>query len=244
MPTEHTLTRNCVYILKTGKNLFKIGKTRDLHKRLSAYHTHLPVLFRVIRQYPANNMTALEESLHIVFQHKRLKGEWFELNSQDLIICDNIARHFASLAEHDDSPGAPNSRRPQPLFPQTPSRHTEVDAAEAAATTNSDPLMQVTAANEKYLRDYSRVADDIRLGLTTDEIVELNEGAVNKTIIATVRRLLQYQTPNSQFLSEWSHIVGELQTGASENEIIKKYNGLVSRTTIRTVRRILRNQLY
>ena len=32
-------------------------------------------------------MDELEESLHIVFQHKRVKGEWFELNEDDLIIC-------------------------------------------------------------------------------------------------------------------------------------------------------------
>ena len=72
---------NCVYIIRTSKKLYKIGKTQDLKQRLSAYHTHLPVLFKVIRQYLSDNIDELEQSLHIVFQHKRVKGEWFELES-------------------------------------------------------------------------------------------------------------------------------------------------------------------
>jgi len=51
----------------------------------------------------------------------------------------------------------------------------------------------------KYLQDYSRIADDIKLGLSVQEIVELHEGSVSKTTIATVRKLLNYRTPNSQF---------------------------------------------
>jgi len=99
-------------------------------------------------------------------------------------------------------------------------------------------------ANEKYLHDYSRVAEDIKLGLSIKEIEELHEGAVSKATIQTVRRLLNYQTPNSTFLSEWFYIVNELEAGLSEDKILAKYTGLVTRTTIRMVRRILRNQLY
>jgi uncharacterized protein YerC len=216
------LVQNCVYILKTGKNLYKIGKTRDLQKRLATYHTHLPILFRVVRQYPAANMSELEESLHIVFQHRRVKGEWFQLNDQDLIICDNISRHYAL----DKLQQQAKDRQP------------------AEVHYSNDPLLQVMEANEKYLRDYSRVAEDIRLGLSIKEIEELHEGAVSKATIQTVRRLLNYQTPNSAFLSEWFYIVNELEAGVSEDKILAKYPGLVTRTTIKMIRRILRNQLY
>lgn len=51
--TEELQRGACVYILKTGRNLFKIGKARDLQQRLTSYHTHLPILFRIIRQYQA-----------------------------------------------------------------------------------------------------------------------------------------------------------------------------------------------
>ncbi len=219
---EQSTRQNCVYILKTGKNLYKIGKTRDLQKRLASYHTHLPILFRVVRQYAAANMNELEESLHIVFQHRRIKGEWFQLNDQELIICDNIARHYAL----------------DKLQQQTKARQ------QAGVHYSNDPLLQVMEANEKYLRDYSHVADDIKLGLSIREIEELHEGAVSKATIQTVRRLLNYQTPNSAFLSEWFYIVNELEAGVSEDKILAKYAGLITRTTIRMVRRILRNQLY
>ena len=220
MYMEQCDPQNCVYILKTGKNLYKIGRTRDLQKRLASYHTHLPILFRVIRQYPAANMADLEESLHVVFQHKRVKGEWFELTGDDLIICDNIARNYA-LAK----------------LQKQAKTHAEIRYSD-------NPLLQVMEANEKYLRDYSKVADDIKLGLTIQEIVELHEGSVSKTTIETVRRLLHYQTPNSEYLSEWWYIVNDLEAGLTENDILEKYNGQVSRSSIRMIKRILRNQLY
>jgi hypothetical protein len=220
MSREPTHVSSCVYILKTGRNLYKIGKTRDLQKRLASYHTHLPILFRVVRQYPAANMEDLEASLHIVFQHKRVKGEWFQLGNDDLHICDNIARNYA-LAKLQ------RQARTTPDIPYS-----------------SDPLLQVMEANEKYLRDYSRIADDIKLGLSVQEIVELHEGSVSKTTIATVRKLLTYQTPNSEFLGQWFDVISDLEAGASENEILQKHAGEVNRTTIRLIKRILRNQLY
>ncbi|MBV8251531.1 MAG: GIY-YIG nuclease family protein [Chitinophaga sp.] len=216
---EQVQIGKCVYILSTGRNLYKIGKTQDLHKRLAAYHTHLPMMFRVIRQYAAMNMTELEESLHIVFQHKRIKGEWFQLTKDDLIICDNIARNYAM----------------QTL--QRQRRNTDI-------TFSDNPLLQVMEANEKYLQDYSRVADDIKLGLSNDEIFELHEGTVSRTIIETVRRLLRYRTPNSEFLGKWLRVVNEMGSGTSESEILQKYKGQVTRSTIQMIKRILRNQLY
>jgi uncharacterized protein YerC len=210
----------CVYILKTGKNLFKIGKTQDLQKRLLVYQTHLPILFRVIRQYPAVNMNELEESLHLIFQHKRVKGEWFELNGDDLIICDNVARNFA----------IEKLQKQQKKYPEI--RYSD------------NPLLQVMEANEKYLRSYSKVVEDLELGLSTNEIIELNEGKISKTTIDTVRRVLKYHTPNAEFLSQWIYIVNDLAAGLTEKQIIEKYAGEVSATTIQMIKRILHHQLY
>ena len=217
---EQLQTGSCVYILKTGKNLYKIGKTNDLQRRLASYHTHLPLLFRVIRQYTAVNMSELEGSLHIVFQHKRVKGEWFELQPDDLVICDNIARNYALDKLH-----------------RQPRKYAEIRYSD-------EPMVQVMEANEKYLEDYSRIAEDIRMGLSTDEIFALYEGMVNKTVIVTVRRLLKYRTPNSEFLSKWLYLVRDLGAGLTEDQIMEKHNGEVSRATLQIIKRILRNQLY
>lgn len=217
---EQIAAGNCVYILKTGRHLYKIGKTQDLQKRLAMYNTHLPIVFRVVRQYAAMNMDELEENLHIVFQHKRVKGEWFELSQDDLVICDNIARNYAVSGLEKQS-----------------KKYREIHYSD-------DPLMQVMEANEKYLRDYSRIAEDVKLGLSTEEIFALYEGTVSKTTIETVRRLLKYQTPNSEFLSKWLNVVNDLAAGMSEADILEKYQGQVSRITIQMIKRILRNQLY
>ncbi len=211
---------NCVYLIKTNKRLYKIGKTANLQQRLAAYHTHLPIVFRVVRQYMAANMDELEQALHIVFQHKRVKGEWFELHNDDLTICDNIARNYA--------------------FEQLEQQKKQYKKIEFS----DNPLLQVMEANAKYLSDYARIAEDIKMGMSTSEIVELNEGAVSKTVIQTVRKILEYQTPNAEFMSQWIFVVNDLEAGLTINQIIEKYEGKVNRNTIQTIRRILRNQLY
>ncbi len=210
----------CVYIIKTSKRLHKIGKTQDLQKRIANYHTHLPIVFRVIRQYMASNMDELEGALHVVFQHKRVKGEWFELSYDDLVICDNIARNYAF------------------------SKLQKLKGRNKKIEFSSNPLLQVIEANAKYLDDYSRIAEDIKLGLTTIEIVEVHEGRVSKTTIETVRKILEYQTPNAEFMSQWIFVVNDLEGGLTINKILEKRKGKVTRGTIQTIRRILRNQLY
>ena len=210
----------CVYIIKTSKRLYKIGKTQDLQKRIANYNTHLPIVFRVIRQYLASNMDELEGALHIVFQHKRVKGEWFELSYDDLVICDNIARHYAFSK-----------------LQKLQSRNRKIEFS-------GNPLLQVMEANAKYLNDYSRIAEDIKVGLTTSETVEVYEGRVSKTTIETVRKILEYQTPNAEFMSQWIFVVNDLEGGLTINKILEKRKGKVTRSTIQTIRRILRNQLY
>jgi hypothetical protein len=217
---EQVQNGNSVYVLKTGKNLYKIGKTQDLQKRLSSYHTHLPIVFRLVRQYITPQMDALEANLHMAFQHKRVKGEWFELQPNDLVICDNLARGFARVQR-----------------PRERSKHTHIQYS-------SHPMLQVMEANEKYLHDYSRIADDLTLGLSVDEVFALYDGTVSTTVITTVKRLLQYRTPNAEFLGHWWHIVSDLGAGMSERKVLEKYKGQTNRTTVQMIKRILRNQLY
>lgn len=213
-------TGKCVYILKTGKNLYKIGKTQNLQKRLASYQTHLPVLFRVIRQYAAANMTELEECLHVLFQHKRLKGEWFELTSDDLTICDNLARNFAIEK-----------------LQRQPKKYPDLQFSD-------NPMLQVMEANEKYLRSYSRIVEDLKMGLSTNEIVDLYEGTVSKTTIDTVRKVMQHQTPNAEFIGQWIHVVNDLAAGLTEKQILEKYPDMLSKSTLQVIKRILRHQLY
>jgi len=210
----------CVYIIKTSKRLYKIGKTQNLQKRIAGYHTHLPIVFRVVRQNVSDNMDDLEEALHIVFQHKRVKGEWFELTNDELTICDNIARNYALEKLQ-------KQKKPYQKIKFV-----------------KNPMLQVMEANEKYLNDYDRIVKDIKIGLSTSEIVELYEGNVSKTTIQTVRKILEYQTPNSELIGQWIFIVNDIEEGLTIKQIVEKHEGKVNHNVVQMVRRILKNQLY
>ena len=99
-------------------------------------------------------------------------------------------------------------------------------------------------ANAKYLNDYSRIAEDVKLGMSTNEIVESYEGNVNKSTIQTVRKILEYQTPNSEMMGQWIFIVNDLEKGLSVNQIVEKYPEKINMNIVQTIRRILKNQLY
>lgn len=66
------------YVIKDEiKGLFKIGKTKNLKARLSAFcNEHLYYELIVNRD--------LEKKLHALFYDKRIEGEWFELTAEDL----------------------------------------------------------------------------------------------------------------------------------------------------------------
>lgn len=211
---------NCVYILKTSKRLYKIGKTQDLQKRIAGYHTHLPILFKIIRQYMSDNMDTLEEVLHVIFQHKRVKGEWFELTNDDLIICDNIARGYAI-----DNLGKQKRNYRKVEF-------------------SGNPVLLVMEANTKYLNDYAQIVEDVKMGLSSEEIIEHYNGAISKTTIQTIRKILEFQTPNAEFIGQWIDVVNDLEAGLTIEEILQKKGNQVNRNTVQTIRRILINQLY
>jgi hypothetical protein len=99
-------------------------------------------------------------------------------------------------------------------------------------------------ANEKYLNSYSKIVDDLKLGLNTQEIVEIHQGTISKNIIETVRKVLQNHTPNSELLGQSIHVVNDMAVGLTEKQILEKYAGQISRTTLQIIKRILRHDLY
>lgn len=68
------------YILKQkNSNLYKIGKTINLDKRLSQYNTHNPNYFLV-----GTINKDIELELHNYFNPKRVSNEWFDLTREDI----------------------------------------------------------------------------------------------------------------------------------------------------------------
>lgn len=75
-------------------NTFKIGKTIDLKTRETSLNsTHMPIDVLFIKMFETDNMTSLENLLHILFEDKRIikkyewrkniKTEWFEITDED-----------------------------------------------------------------------------------------------------------------------------------------------------------------
>ena len=75
-----------IYILKMNseKPLYKIGVSRNAHKRLKQINPKMPYTLKLSFSVKVNNMYNVEKILHNIFAEKRMEGEWFELNDNEL----------------------------------------------------------------------------------------------------------------------------------------------------------------
>jgi hypothetical protein len=83
-----------VYVLRTGEeSIFKIGKSKEPENRIKTFGNLLPFEVDYELLIEADNMSALEKSLHRRFASKRIRGsEFFTLNERDL-------RYLSALAD-------------------------------------------------------------------------------------------------------------------------------------------------
>lgn len=78
--------KTTVYLIQ-GLNSYKIGATNNLPVRLKALQTGNHYKLRVLantRPLDRDAAFYLEQSLHILFAHKRVYGEWFDLGPKDV----------------------------------------------------------------------------------------------------------------------------------------------------------------
>jgi hypothetical protein len=84
-----------VYIIGSKKHSwFKIGMSCNISLRLKEIASGIPFQVEVIRAFPVLLESArfdLETLLHVSFNHKKIKGEWFSLTSEDIEECGRIA---------------------------------------------------------------------------------------------------------------------------------------------------------
>lgn len=72
-----------VYLLQTGWH-YKIGKSKDVRKRVAALQTASPYLIELVYAVRAEDMDFLESFLHQDYDDNRVSGEWFELSSEQV----------------------------------------------------------------------------------------------------------------------------------------------------------------
>ncbi len=75
---------NYVYLIRAGNGLTKIGISYDIQKRLNMLNTASPVELSLIFFFEPSNAVKTEKYLHIKFDKKRVKGEWFNLSDSEI----------------------------------------------------------------------------------------------------------------------------------------------------------------
>ncbi|MBX0315225.1 GIY-YIG nuclease family protein [Planococcus glaciei] len=74
-----------VYFVQEHMNgTFKIGKTKNVEKRMNIFGVKLPFENKLIYLIKTGNHHQTEAAFHKHFADKRLEGEWFALNKEDL----------------------------------------------------------------------------------------------------------------------------------------------------------------
>lgn len=73
-----------IYLIEGKRGYFKIGRTRRPRKRIRKLSVILPFDIDVIHLIKTNDMVAAEQYMHERYQHKRVRGEWFELAPEDI----------------------------------------------------------------------------------------------------------------------------------------------------------------
>lgn len=75
-----------VYLIGPLEGCHKIGKANHVHKRLGQITTKLPVELRLVHSIPSGDPRWLESYLHTAFSHRRVRGEWFRLEGEEIAI--------------------------------------------------------------------------------------------------------------------------------------------------------------
>ena len=73
-----------VIYMDTPERYCKIGMTADFGGRLKTHQCSSPFELFVACGYFVPNMRTEEAALHAAFADKRVRGEWFQLNEEDL----------------------------------------------------------------------------------------------------------------------------------------------------------------
>lgn len=86
------------------KKLYKIGYTkRDVTKRVKELKTGNPAEFSIIETFNSKWGIKIEKSMHQRFKHKKINGEWFDLNEKEVrefkSKCELYHKNFEALSK-------------------------------------------------------------------------------------------------------------------------------------------------
>ena len=97
------MTKNIYLIsaLLDEKKIYKIGYTkRSVNKRIKELETGNPYEFNIERVYVTDNYANnIEKSVHRHFVNKRIKGEWFDLDEEDINDFERLCKMYYNIVE-------------------------------------------------------------------------------------------------------------------------------------------------
>lgn len=79
-----------VYLLRADNGYHKIGRTKNLKRRLTDIGIKVPVKIELIHKIESNDIVSAERFLHDRFGAKRVNGEWFSLTEDDVAWLKNV----------------------------------------------------------------------------------------------------------------------------------------------------------
>jgi hypothetical protein len=74
-----------VYVLQSAYG-FKVGRTRNVPSRMRAFGVKLPIMYAILLCAWFDDHIEAESAYHRQFTDKRINGEWFDLQEQDLAL--------------------------------------------------------------------------------------------------------------------------------------------------------------
>lgn len=75
-----------IYIIKADTGHYKIGRTKNVPKRLNFFGVRLPFAIELCWSIKVDDMYRFESWLHRYFKNERVNGEWFNISDFDLDI--------------------------------------------------------------------------------------------------------------------------------------------------------------
>ena len=82
-----------VYLLKSEVGHWKIGRAKDPVARIKTFTVKLPFRVEYETLIKTDDMQKLERELHERFADKRLDGEWFDLDADDVEYIRGLSNH-------------------------------------------------------------------------------------------------------------------------------------------------------
>lgn len=95
---DRKVSTGYIYVIEAiGLRRFKIGITEDLGSRFPKYATECPVECRpvLVATVPLMAMRHIERRIHVHYGAKRVRGEWFDLDEQELSGLPEVLRKAA-----------------------------------------------------------------------------------------------------------------------------------------------------